>query len=194
MTSKGIPYIESLYQQPHRHYHNLKHIHECHWAMEKYFGGTRNPRDLDIVSSVLWFHDVVYDPTRNDNEEQSAAMAKTWIESGLWADYEGGPQRVADLILLTKTHTPNSDPLAPVVLDIDLSILAESPARFADYEVGIRKEYAWVPAGVYAKARIAILESLAKRERIYLTPEMQVCEGSARYNLGRSLEHLHSLL
>jgi pantetheine-phosphate adenylyltransferase len=48
--------IISAYSQPHRYYHNIRHLYE-------------------VVSKcntlAAWAHDFVYDPTRDDNEERS---------------------------------------------------------------------------------------------------------------------------
>lgn len=59
--------------------------------------------------------------------------------------------------------------LARLLIDIDLSILGKSAERFAEYEVGIRKEYAWVPINVSRERRSEILRGFLNRNRIYTT-------------------------
>ena len=56
-------------------------------------------------------------------------------------------------------------------MDIDLSILGQPRARFAEYERQIRREYAWVPAPAFAKARAEILRRFLTRPALYLTAE-----------------------
>lgn len=189
MTGDPEPVYEELvsrYSEPHRHYHNLRHIAEC--LAE--FDATRElAREPVAVELAVWFHDVVYDSHAADNEERSAEMAKQRIEEG------GGKaelsKSVAALVLATKAHDPSLHPDAPLLVDVDLSILGQANERFAEYEIQIRREYEWVPEVIFAEKRAEILERFLARQRIYSTQHFYAkYERQARANLLQSVRTL----
>lgn len=162
----GVKLFEELakrYAEPHRHYHNAQHIDECLQEFDVVRGEAMEEVALALA---IWFHDVVYDPRAADNEERSARFAVDCLKGG----GEDLTRRVSDLILVTKTHVVGNHPDEALMIDIDLSILGKPPERFAPYEAGIRKEYAWVPMQVYAEKRAAILRGFLEREKIFTTP------------------------
>src|SRR5262249_26104334 len=108
------------YSAPGRHYHNLSHIEDCLAALDGVTG--LNAREREILTAAIWWHDIVYDPTRPDNEEESARLAEENIAPDL--RYE-----VGRLIRLTKTHNvqPN-DRLGTIMTSIDLAILGADAA------------------------------------------------------------------
>ena len=98
---------------------------------------------------------------------------------------------VRDLVLVTKAHEGSTHPDAPLLVDIDLSILGASAERFFEYEDQIRQEYAWVPEDIFRTKRAEILERFLDRDVIYRTPKFyQTHEKQARANLRASLERL----
>lgn len=178
--------LASLYSQPHRHYHNLHHIAEC--LAE--FDSARHPVSQPVaVELALWFHDAIYDTRAQDNEERSAELATRRI-----ADAGGNAElskAVTALVLATKTHEPSAHPDAPLVVDVDLSILGQPKERFQEYEVQIRREYAWVPEETFAAKRAEILERFLARKRIYTTDHfLAKYERQARTNLQGSIRRL----
>src|SRR5260370_5522098 len=105
-----------------RHYHNLTHIEDCLGAL----AGVKNlaAAEREILTEAIWWHDVVYDSTRSDNEEQSARLAEAHIRRDLGRE-------VGRLIRLTKTHQVEpEDRLGAILISIDLSILGAEPARY----------------------------------------------------------------
>ena len=60
------------YGETHRHYHTLEHVAALLQLLGKYGDGIA---DRDAVVLAILFHDAVYDPSRQDNEEASAAFA-----------------------------------------------------------------------------------------------------------------------
>ena len=178
--------LQSLYAQRHRHYHNLQHISECllEFDQAKPLAGAPVAVELGI-----WFHDAVYDPHAADNEERSAELARRRLAEG------GGTETllasVGALILATKTHDAALHPDAPLMVDIDLSILGQPEKRFWEYEEQIRREYKWVPKAIFAPKRAEILRRFLARERIYsTTPFFSLYEQAARANLGASIRKL----
>jgi predicted metal-dependent HD superfamily phosphohydrolase len=178
--------LVSLYSQPHRHYHNLHHIAEC--IAE--FDSARHLASRPVaVELAIWFHDAIYDTRALDNEERSAELARQRIaEAGGSADL---CKAVAVLVLATKSHDPSPHPDAPLLVDVDLSILGQPMERFQEYEAQIRREYDWVPEETFAAKRAEILERFLARERIYTTdPFFAKYEQRARANLLNSVRRL----
>lgn len=150
------------YAEPQRAYHTLQHLEECLLILDdaKAVGLIAKP---DLVEMALWFHDAVYDPQGNENEELSAQMAVEALGEGQLS------REVARLILLTKSHQPGDGPNDAWIIDIDLAIFAQPMERVREYERQIRAEYAWVPQAVYVEKRAEILTGFLKRGQIYLT-------------------------
>jgi predicted metal-dependent HD superfamily phosphohydrolase len=98
---------------------------------------------------------------------------------------------VCALILITKHDRAPASADEQLILDLDLSILGASEARFDEYEAQVRREYAWVPEHVYRSRRTAVLEEFVSRPALYHTRYFaDLLESPARKNLRRSLEAL----
>jgi predicted metal-dependent HD superfamily phosphohydrolase len=111
--------IERSYGAARRHYHNLEHIASCldDFALVRHL--TEKPERVEFA---LWYHDVVYDITRDDNVAQSAALAgEVGAAAGLTEDCL---QEVVELILATKHDAPPSTVPQQIIVDVDLAILA----------------------------------------------------------------------
>lgn len=179
--------LSSAYSEPHRHYHTLEHLRAC---FELYDAIPLLPGKTAFVELALWFHDAVYDTRSADNEARSAA----WAKRALSAAGVDPPicERVAELILLTQ----HSGPLATteegrLLVDVDLAILGASPSRFAEYELQIRREYAWVPDDLFRQGRSNLLAELVARQPLYAVATIRdILEQQARTNLTRSLAAL----
>jgi predicted metal-dependent HD superfamily phosphohydrolase len=178
--------LSARYAEPHRAYHTLRHIAHC---LDEFEGVRGAAQDAVAVEMALWYHDAVYDPRRADNEERSAELAgRTAAETGLSASRG---TRIAELIRVSGHREPASDPDAQLFADIDLAILGQPSAVFAEYERGVRFEYAWVPEPEFRAGRTAILKSFLLRPSIYSSPLFRdKYEAMARLNLSVSLRRL----
>jgi predicted metal-dependent HD superfamily phosphohydrolase len=186
---EGSSWFEVLathYGESHRHYHTARHIVEC---LAEFDSASHLATEPGAVELALWFHDVIYDTRAADNEEQSALVAQRCLEeTGAEPELQAA---VRDLVLVTKTHEGSTHPDAPLLMDIDLSILGAGEERFFEYEDQIRREYAWVPEDIFRSKRAEILERFLTREAIYRTPKFfETHEKQARLNLRASLERL----
>jgi predicted metal-dependent HD superfamily phosphohydrolase len=182
--------IVRRYNEPQRSYHNEEHIAHCLAEFHRVAHLAQHGTEVELA---LWLHDVVYDPRRGDNEEESAAFTRSVCEqAGVDDQFKG---RVADLILATKHNAPAATKDAHLVVDIDLAILGEDEPRFWRYEAQIREEYAFVPEELFRTKRAEILERFLERERIYTTDEFfGRYETVARQNLKESIAALRSQL
>jgi hypothetical protein len=121
--------LAARYAEPHRAYHTLQHLQECFAALDPVAGEAEH---LAEVRLALWFHDAIYDTHAHDNEEASARWASDSLAEG-GAD-RAAAERVRALILATKHDALPAAGDAQLLVDIDLSILGASDARFVEYE------------------------------------------------------------
>ena len=175
--------LVAAYAAPGRHYHNLAHIEDSLAALTRV--ENLSPREREILSAAIWWHDVVYDATRADNEELSAQLAETHVRKDI-AD------EVGRLIRLTKTHdVARDDRLGAILISIDLSILGAEPARYDAYAAAIRQEFIHVPETDYRAGRARVLGQFAARPVIF--PDAAFAaryDRQARENLARELASL----
>lgn len=173
----------AAYSAPGRYYHGLKHIEDCLGALTTV--GDLSERDRAILVEAIWWHDAVYDPTRPDNEEQSAILAEQHVDPGISAE-------VGRLVRLTKTHEVSpSDRRGAVLISIDLSILGAESIIYDTYADAIRKEFAHVPDADYRFGRAKVLKRFLERQVIY--PEASFAkrlDRMARENLAREIAAL----
>jgi predicted metal-dependent HD superfamily phosphohydrolase len=178
--------LDTHYAEAHRYYHTARHISEC---LAEFDGASHLATQPVAVELALWFHDAIYDTRAADNEEQSAVLAQRCLENA-GADTSLRAS-VRDLVLVTKAHEGSAHPDAPLLVDIDLSILGTGQSRFLEYEDQIRQEYAWVQEDLFKTKRAEILERFLARDVIYRTPRFyQTHEKQARANLRLSLDLL----
>src|SRR5262245_15508367 len=174
--------IAEAYTRPDRHYHTLGHIAALLDLLDLHGEGIA---DRDTLTLAILFHDIVYDPARNDNEEASASLASERLAAlGL---PEETTAEVARYILATR-HGQECGPIdtegLALLLDLDLSILGAAPAEYRAYAEAIRREYAFVPDPLYRPGRRRVLEGFLKRDRIYCTDRLRALwEPAARANL-----------
>lgn len=178
--------IEARYSEPHRHYHTLQHLSECFEKVTALLPLAEHPPEVLLA---LWFHDAIYDTQRLDNEERSAIWARDQaIELGVDA---AAAQRIYDLVMATRHAAEPVGIDAQVLVDADLAVLGASVARFDEYEVQVRQEYAWVPEPVFRRKRAEVLKGFLARPQIYSTSVFrQRYEEQARSNLQRSIAKL----
>ncbi|WP_063689477.1 HD domain-containing protein [Bradyrhizobium stylosanthis] len=175
--------LAAAYTAPGRHYHNLAHIEDCLAALAR-LGGL-SAAERETLSEAIWWHDVVYDPTRPDNEERSAELAEQHVRAEL-------RREVGRLIRLTKTHdVAAGDRLGAILISIDLSILGAEPARYDAYAAAIRHEFSHVSEGDYRAGRARVLHHFADRPVIFPDPDFAATfDRQARDNLARELASL----
>lgn len=177
------------YSEPHRHYHTYQHLAECFAKVQDIISLAQHPAEVNVG---LWFHDVIYDTQRYDNEERSADWARhTARDLGVSAE---SAQRIYDLIMVTRHAAEPVGIDAKVLVDADLSILGAEPARFLEYETQVRNEYAWVPDAIFRSTRARILKDFLSRPYLFCTAHFRErYEAQARRNLQHSLVNLERI-
>lgn len=173
------------YSEPHRAYHTLVHIEDCLAQIETSTDLSEHQRDL--LTLAVWFHDAIYDPTRGDNEAESARLAVQALTT------EGcSPADIAEverLILLTAGHTVEpADALGARLVSIDLSILGAEPARYDAYTDAIRFEYGHVPDALYRPGRATVMSRFLEADVLFPDPIWAArLDRQARANLKREI-------
>jgi len=149
------------------------------------------------VITAIWFHDIVYDATRSDNEAASADLAEKLLrEMGRGAGIDEAETTsfiatVRGLIMDTRHAATPASLDGQYLVDIDLAILGQAAERFDAYEQAIRLEYAHVPEEAFRAGRAGVLRKFLERPAIYHTELFrQKYEAAARGNIARSIAAL----
>ena len=69
-----IASLEAAYSEPHRHYHDRRHIQQCLALLDEVPELMESERR--VLTWAIWWHDAIYDPRASDNEARSAELAK----------------------------------------------------------------------------------------------------------------------
>jgi predicted metal-dependent HD superfamily phosphohydrolase len=186
------------WSEPHRRYHNRSHLDRVLATLRQLAadeGGetSSGSADLgDLAALAAWYHDAVYEPTRSDNEEQSAAAARRQLAQLDVA--KGIVGEVSRLVLLTKSHAPaQHDRAGALLCDADLAILATPADIYDAYSAAIRAEYSYVSEQDYRAGRAAVLGALTARPRLFHTGHgWAAWEQPARGNIARELQELNA--
>jgi len=182
--------LDEGYSSSERHYHGWSHILHCIDELRRFEIHSGDVGfDAVAVETALWFHDVVYDPQRKDNEEKSAGAARESLGTmQMPADFI---ELVADLILATRHFIRENFQLSKshiLMLDIDLAILGAKAGRYGEYEHNIRSEYEHLEPEIFRVGRSRILTGFLERERIYHTEYFyRKYEYAARSNLTKAM-------
>ncbi len=186
IIKKTYDVLVGLYAQPHRRYHNLTHVKNCLDELDDYPYHYHKP----TVHLAVWFHDAIYEIAANNNEEKSAELADTFLQESSSKNkrvYDLFSPIVRDLIMATKHTSCRYSPEEALIVDVDLSILGKDWNTYRAYETTIRLENANYSDDVFIPRRIAFLESLLKKERIFSTHFFHSkYDVSARKNMERS--------
>ncbi len=174
----------ALYSEENRHYHDLAHIEDCLTKLDKWPSQQSNTV-IDTIELAIWFHDIIYDTRRADNEESSAALANHYLRGHpLATDCHA-------LILATRHSQTEGMRAEEIMCDIALSILGAKPEKYRHYSENIRKEYGWVETAKYSEARAKVLTNFLKRDNIFQTPyAIGRWEAQARINIDKERKDL----
>jgi len=178
--------IES-YAEPHRFYHTWTHIvHGLNEMIEEI-----NADNINLLRLAYMYHDIVYIPCYEYNEEASAA--KLWVDGHHLGIDTKTLYVLRDLILVTDHKSPAKFRDHRLIADVDLTIFGQDYDTIKEYNNDIRKEYFWLPDMTYLLARIKILSRFVKKDNIFYTQYFRTkYEEIARNNLHRLIGSLQS--
>ena len=138
------------YSESHRFYHTLDHIIDV-------LNELRNSDLLkhDELFLAAIFHDIVYNPQSNTNEEDSATFFLNEAKSSQLTTEQ--KEHIKQLILDTKHHKPTVK-FSEEFIKADLAILNSSFDKLIKYEKQIFKEFQFVDYKDYKIKRIEVLK------------------------------------
>ena len=141
--------VRRRYSELHRSFHIIEHLND---VLGQIFDKYKDSEDLIPMLIAGIFHDIVYDPQRNDNEERSVELLRLM---GVTKNFEVWIKS-EKIILATKTH----DKIHDLISDFnkfDCSILDRELPELLKWEEEIRNEYSFAPWSVYKSRRLKFL-------------------------------------
>lgn len=190
-----------------RKYHTLIHLEEMFGYLDLLHGPFEDADDDEALILATFFHDAVYDATLTNNEEESAALYREFVNTilaamssnqlddqwkMLWCSVDH--DRVERYILETRTHSVSnsSDTALQIFIDADMAVLGKDEDAYDRYASLIRQEYLHIPKETYCIKRSEILSSfLLQANFIFASERMRsAMEGRSRSNLRREIEML----
>jgi len=177
--------VADHYSEVARHYHTIKHLEVLTNELMEVKEQLSN---WNLVVFAIAFHDIIYNPLKNDNEEKSADHAAKLLFGLLDGQ---SLERCRYMIIATKKHELNDDADINYFIDADLSILGASSDKYQIYTKQIRKEYKFYPDFIYNQGRQKVLKHFLAMKQIYKTDYFfNKYESQARTNLNTELEKL----
>lgn len=178
--------IEKSYSHKKRYYHNLSHIVSLIGELKKY---QHLVKDWDTLLFSVFYHDIVYNVLKKDNEEKSAEVAVDNLRKLTFpADQI---EQCRKQIIATKAHELSGDFDTDLFTDADLSILGQQRELYEKYYQQIRKEYSVYPDLIYKPGRKKVIAHFLQMKRIFKTDSFfQQYEAQARLNLQLEFEYL----
>jgi predicted metal-dependent HD superfamily phosphohydrolase len=168
------------YTELQRFYHNLDHIEALLRLFVQYQDSLEGQ---DVVLFSIFYHDMIYIPSRSDNEYQSALVAQKALEQlGVPSDQI---EEVKCYINTTSGHKVPQYAAQDLkfFIDFDLSILAAEQDLYKNYLLSIRKEYIFLSTEHFALGRKAFVQNLLRQPHIFYTEEFRTMESQARKNM-----------
>jgi predicted metal-dependent HD superfamily phosphohydrolase len=178
--------IETNYSDNSRYYHTLDHLTNL---LTQLMEVKDLIHDWQTLLFTLYYHDIIYNPVRSDNEEKSARLAEERMQQ-IGVPYD--QIRICkDQILATKSHIHSEDADTNYFTDADLSILGQPWQEYSRYYKSIRKEFSIYPDAVYDGGRKKVLLHFLGMNRIFKTDYFfKKFETKAKHNLAKEVQLL----
>jgi predicted metal-dependent HD superfamily phosphohydrolase len=176
----------AAYQEAHRHYHSLRHIEHCLGVFEQCKSLLQNS---DAVELAIWFHDVILESGRHDNEARSAQL---YLELSAGVQHEG-MRRLVERLIMATLHDGGSleDADSFYLVDIDLSSFGLPWPEFLRDSLDLRAENPHLCDAEYHLNQTGFQRGLLARPRFYLSDFFfERLEKQARANLARYFDYL----
>jgi predicted metal-dependent HD superfamily phosphohydrolase len=178
--------IEKNYSSKKRHYHTLQHLDNLLSQLTEVKSEIQN---WETTLFTLFYHDIIYNSIKSDNEEKSAGLAEKRMKQISVSNYK--IELCKKQILATKSHIKSIDSDTNYFTDADLSILGQNWETYLLYCKNVRKEYSIYPAIVYNPGRKKVLNHFLSMDRIFKTDFFyNKFETQAKLNLQQEIESL----
>ena len=178
----------------------MDHIHHLIKNCIRY---SKDIHNVTVILLSIWFHDIIYDPTKHNNEVMSIQVFNVFIEH-LMKNFGDNIykmltkemiQKVIDYIDATIKHQIKKEYIDDKdiewFLDFDLAILGEQEDIYQLYMKNIRKEYIHVQSPMFEQKRSEVMRRFLNREQLYFSNEfIQKFENIARQNVANEIQML----
>ena len=183
--------IYNMYRKNDK-YHSVHHVFSLLDRLEPLKKCVRN---IEMIQAAIWFHDIIYDPKRNDNEEKSKQVFQYYAGTRFSSYFI---DNVGMFIMCTKDHKLPEKDLDPhllqdlkIFLDLDMSIFDTESKEYSLYAYNIRREYEKTVPN-YEEMRIKFLNSVLEKSNIFYTVYFK--DEKARENINWEIDLLKSHL
>ena len=156
--------IEKKYNSAGRYYHTTTHLEKL---IDELNSCKHLIADRDTLLFSVFYHDIIYNVLKSNNEEKSADLAMKRLSIT-----EFPVVRIAsckEQILATKSHLVSNSQDTNLLTDADLSVLGQPSDVYEQYCNQIRKEYSIYPGIVYKPGRKKVLIPFLNMEKIFKT-------------------------
>lgn len=145
----------SMWNESHRSYHTQNHLLDLIEQINEQKSKLSQAQYEKLVLCAL-FHDIVYDPMRQDNEEKSAEFFINCCSEKDDIDL----LEVKQMILDTKTHEAQTE-LSQLFIEFDMKVVNSDYEKLLEWERGIKDEFEPIYGEEnYKFGRLKFLESL----------------------------------
>lgn len=172
------------YNEPQRYYHTLEHIEQCMTMFDQCKSLAADPDALELA---VWFHDVIFEPGKPDNEARSAELYLQFSDGV----HDAAIRMLVKRLIMATLHDGSSlqDSDARYMVDIDLSSFGLSWEAFLRDSKNLRRESAHLSDAEYFQRKTDFQTCLLEKERFYLSDYFaERLEDQARDNLARYFE------
>jgi predicted metal-dependent HD superfamily phosphohydrolase len=153
---KALVQLPYRWNEKHRYYHNTNHLVQILQDIENDFQfKSLNIYEKHALLLAAFYHDAVYNPKKEDNEDQSI---KLFIASFKGKDIKM-IDKVCDLIEVTKHRKRPFKKLEKIMWDADNSGFKKGYDHLMRTEKLIQKEYSYLPKEKFREGKIKFLES-----------------------------------
>jgi len=186
LTNELWTEIEKNYLNKKRHYHTLHHLDSL---LAQLIDVKEEIQNWNTILFTLYYHDIIYNSLKSDNEEKSAELAKKRMKQiSVSIDTI---ELCKNQILETKSHIKSTDSDTNYFTDADLSVLGQSWETYSLYYKNVRNEYSIYPDLVYNPGRKKVLNHFLSMDRIFKTDFFyNKFEAQAKQNLQKEIELL----
>ena len=178
--------IEKKYNSTGRYYHTTIHLVKL---IDELNSCKHLIADWDTLLFSVFYHDIIYNVLKSNNEERSADLAVKRLSITKFPVV--GIDSCKEQILATKSHQFSNNEDTNLLTDADLSVLGQPSDVYEQYSSQIRKEYAIYPDIVYKPGRKKVLIHFLNMGKIFKTSFFyDKYELQARTNLESELKRL----
>ncbi len=167
------------YNEPGRFYHTLGHIECCLGLFEDVEDIANN---ADALALSIWFHDAIYEPGANDNEQRSA----DWFMEITKNNFDDDLRNLVYTHIIATLHcnAEIKDRDSRLMIDIDLSSFGMPWRTFLHDSENVRKELPHLTNDEFYPKQCAFSQSLLEKSRFFQSEYFfEHYEAQARKNL-----------